>query len=94
MAVTEYEAEKIKACLHTFRPALLDDMLLHGIIGHFNQGEFVVRQAHPIKYLPIVIEGSVKVYSDEEGYQFFLYTYSPPAPAYSASLICSWKQDP
>ncbi|PWN71979.1 Crp/Fnr family transcriptional regulator [Chryseobacterium phosphatilyticum] len=60
-------------CLPNFGKELIADIEKSGIIKTFSDHEFIVKQGQLIHYLPIVLEGHVKAYSEEDGVQFLLY---------------------
>ncbi|AZA84192.1 hypothetical protein C1637_17060 [Chryseobacterium lactis] len=63
----------LQKCLPDFGKELLSEMENFGIIKELQAHDFVVKQGQLIRYLPIVLEGYVKVYSEEDGTQFLLY---------------------
>ncbi|KAA2239049.1 Crp/Fnr family transcriptional regulator [Chitinophaga agrisoli] len=77
MAIEAQHAEKMKTCLTDLKQDLLDEMLEHGSIKAYQAGDFVVKQDEQVKYLPILLEGCIKVYSDEDGVSFLLYHIFP-----------------
>ncbi len=63
----------LKACLPGLSPELLQEISSHSSIREFKPKEYVIHQGDMIRFLPIVIEGSVKVCCDEDTIQFLLY---------------------
>ncbi|MCE7996858.1 MAG: Crp/Fnr family transcriptional regulator [Roseivirga sp.] len=63
----------LKACLPGLSHEILQEITEHSSIRKFRAKEYVIHQAQSIRFLPIVIEGSVKVCCDEDGVQFLLY---------------------
>ncbi len=66
---TQFLAE----CYPNLEKELLDEIEQHAISKDFSAGEFVVRQGQAILNLPIVRNGNVKVFCDEDTVQFLLY---------------------
>jgi CRP/FNR family transcriptional regulator len=69
----------VTECLPDLGRSLLDEIATFGIVKNLPAKEFVVRQGQLIRYLPVVINGTVKVYSEEKGMQFLLYYIYPGA---------------
>jgi CRP/FNR family transcriptional regulator len=69
----------ITECLPDFGKDLLDEIATFGITKKLPAKEFVVRQGQLVRYLPVVINGTVKVYSEEKDMQFLLYYIYPGA---------------
>ncbi|UKB82140.1 Crp/Fnr family transcriptional regulator [Chryseobacterium sp. MEBOG06] len=63
----------LQKCLPDFGKELIAEIEKFGIIKLFPDNEFIVKQGQLIRYLPIVLEGNVKAYSEEDGVQFLLY---------------------
>lgn len=63
----------LKACLPGLPPLILKEIAEHASIKLFKPKAHVVSQGEAIRFLPIVIEGSVKVCCDEDTIQFLLY---------------------
>lgn len=63
------------------RPSLPEELLQsiekYGTLSTFKNKEFIVRQGQQVHHLPIVLEGHIKVYSDEADMQFLLYYIYP-----------------
>ncbi|MFZ4929207.1 Crp/Fnr family transcriptional regulator [Chryseobacterium sp. Mn2064] len=63
----------LEKCLPNFGKELISEIEKFGIIKEFPNNDFIVKQGQLIRYLPIVLEGNVKAYSEEDGMQFLLY---------------------
>lgn len=63
-------------CLPGLEKGLLLEMEKHSSVQQFSAQECVVKQGQYIRHLPIVLKGSIKVYSVEETTQFLLYYIS------------------
>ncbi|MGH1517685.1 Crp/Fnr family transcriptional regulator [Chryseobacterium sp. JK1] len=63
----------LEKCLPDFGKELISEIENFGIIKEFPNNDFIVKQGQLIRYLPIVLEGNVKAYSEEDGMQFLLY---------------------
>lgn len=81
------------AHLKTKLPLINDEGLLKAIAEHgtemrFQTGELMMEPGKFIKYIPIVLEGSIKVVrQDEEGRELFLY-YLEAGESCALSLTC------
>ncbi|MGX1928175.1 Crp/Fnr family transcriptional regulator [Flagellimonas sp. 2504JD4-2] len=60
-------------CYPQLEKALIEEIAEHSIKKDFLTGDHVVRQGEFMRYLPIVISGTVKVFSQEDSIQFLLY---------------------
>ncbi|OQP45121.1 hypothetical protein A4H97_32805 [Niastella yeongjuensis] len=74
-----YQSAIVSQCLSDLGNELLQEIITHGVIKSFDTDEFVIKQGQLIKHLPIVLEGILKVFSDEDNYQFLLYYIHPGA---------------
>lgn len=63
----------LKACLPELKPEILREISEHSSLRQFKAGDHVIRQRETIRFLPIVLKGSVKVCCDEDTIQFLLY---------------------
>ncbi len=63
----------INKCLQRLEKAFLLEMKEHAVIKQFSAKSFIIRQGQFIRFLPIVLSGNVKVFSDEDTVQFLLY---------------------
>ena len=60
-----------------FEPALLKEMQQFGIIQHFNEGDLIMDYGKYIRMMPVILNGTIKVYRlDEEGNEILLYYLS------------------
>lgn len=64
---------EIQECFAGLGKELIDEITKNGIIKQLNTGDYLVREGQYIKYLPIILDGAVKVYSEENKIQFLLY---------------------
>lgn len=69
----------VTQCLVDFGKDLLEEIMAHGEVITINSNEILVRQGQIIRHLPIVIDGAIKVFSEEDGRQFLLYYIYPGA---------------
>lgn len=63
----------LQECLPKLGKELLEEIERYAPVKEFGVQDFVVRQGDLVRFLPIVIEGSVKVFSQESAMQFLLY---------------------
>lgn len=60
-------------CFPSLENAFLGEIEQYAQVKVFAAEEFIVQQGQSIQFLPLVIKGSVKVFSDEDAVQFLLY---------------------
>lgn len=70
------ERLQLTECFPSLEKALLEEIQAVGKIALFLPDQHVVKQGQFIRHLPIVLSGSIKVYSMEETIQFLLYYIS------------------
>ncbi|MGW9684701.1 Crp/Fnr family transcriptional regulator [Flagellimonas sp. 2504JD1-5] len=63
-------------CYPQLEKSLIEEITRHSIKKDFLSGEKIVVQGQYMKYLPIVVSGNVKVFSQEDTIQFLLYYIS------------------
>lgn len=63
-------------CYPQLEKSLIAEITEHSIKKEFLTGDDIVNQGEYMKYLPIVVSGNVKVYSQEDTIQFLLYYIS------------------
>lgn len=63
----------LEKCLPDFGGALIEEIKRFGIIKIYSTNDFIIQQGQLVRFLPIVLDGSAKVYSNEDGLQFLLY---------------------
>ncbi|WP_420603394.1 Crp/Fnr family transcriptional regulator [Flagellimonas sp.] len=63
-------------CYPHLEKSLIEEITQHSIKKDFLSGEKIVEQGQYMKYLPIVVSGNVKVFSQEDAIQFLLYYIS------------------
>lgn len=83
----------LEKCLPDFGRELITEIEKFGIIKTFSLNEFIVKQGQLIRYLPIVLEGNVKAYSEEDGTQFLLY-FIQPGSSCIFSFVHLFNQNP
>lgn len=73
-------------CLSRFGQELITEFKHFGIFKTFKTNEFIIKQGQYPRYLPIVLEGCVKVYSSEDGQQVLLYYILPKHPSILSTI--------
>ncbi len=63
----------LNECLPFLGKGIIEQFEKHASPKSFRADDIVIKQGQNLRFLPIVINGSVKVYSDEEDTQFLLY---------------------
>jgi CRP/FNR family transcriptional regulator len=72
-----------------FEPGLLKEMQQFGIIQHFNEGDLIMDYGKYIRMMPIILNGTIKVYRlDEEGHEILLYYLSSSESCSMAYSCC------
>ena len=86
--------EDIKALFPQFESALLDEIIANGVIKTIPAGEMMMRTGQFIKSTMLILNGSVKVFREnEDGGEFLMY-YLQPGEACAISIICASKSEP
>src|ERR1700709_2559962 len=75
--MNEFQTNLVSQCLAEFGKDLLDELIEFGKLKSFEPDEYIVRQGQLVRNLPILISGTVKVYSEEEGLPCLLYYINP-----------------
>ena len=73
----EFQTHLVSQCLAEFGKDLLGELISFGKLQSFGPDEYVVKQGQLVRSLPILISGTVKVYSEEDGLPFLLYYINP-----------------
>lgn len=75
-----------------FEPELMEEILKEGVIKHFKEGEIIVQAGHLIKQIPILLEGTIRVYRiDENGDELLMY-YLEQGETCAMTLNCCLGQ--
>jgi len=54
-------------------PGFKEELLKHGQLASFNKGDVIVRDGQYVKFLPIVLKGSIRVFQQSEDREILLY---------------------
>lgn len=77
-----------------FEPALLDELLQHGRFLEVKEGDIILNAGDSIRVIPIVIEGTIKVFrQDDEGNELLLY-YITSAESCAMTFTCCMESSP
>ena len=72
-----------------FEPGLLKEIQQFGIIQHFNEGDLIMDYGKYIRMMPVILNGTIKVYRlDEEGHEILLYYLSSSESCSMAYSCC------
>lgn len=72
-----------------FEPALLKEIEASGTIQHFKEGELIMDYGKYIRMMPIILNGTIKVYRlDEDGNEILLYYLSSSESCSMAYSCC------
>ncbi|MEO9803725.1 MAG: Crp/Fnr family transcriptional regulator [Reichenbachiella sp.] len=66
----------LQECLANLGKPLLEEIEKYSQVKQFSAQDYVVKQGQTVRFLPIVIEGSIKVFSNEGTMNFLLYYIS------------------
>lgn len=66
----------LSECLPSLGKELFEEIENHSSTRTYSAQQHIIQQGQIIRFLPIVLSGSVKVYSQEEAIQFLLYYIS------------------
>ncbi|MBK1897213.1 Crp/Fnr family transcriptional regulator [Chryseobacterium paridis] len=89
----ETDIHILQNCLPDFGKELLIEIEKFSTVKTFAVDDFIVKQGQLARYLPIVLEGHVKAYSNEDGLQFLLY-YITPKESCIFSFVHLFSQQP
>lgn len=70
-------------------PGFKDELLKHGQIASFDKGDVIVRDGQYVKFLPIVLRGSIRVFQQSEDREILLY-YVRPDETCTMSLAAAY----
>lgn len=74
---------------HVFEPKLLQEIQQFGVIQYFKEGDLIMDYGKYIRMMPIVLNGTIKVYRlDEEGREILLYYLSSSESCSMAYSCC------
>ena len=74
---------------HIFEPKLLQEIQQFGIIQHFKEGDIIMDYGKYIRMMPIILNGTVKVYRlDDDGNEILLYYLSSSESCSMAYSCC------
>jgi CRP/FNR family transcriptional regulator len=74
---------------HIFEPKLLQEIQQFGIIQHFKEGDLIMDYGKYIRMMPIILNGTIKVYRlDDEGHEILLYYLSSSESCSMAYSCC------
>ena len=74
-------------------PALLEEIEKNATIKIFKAGEIIMRTGQYVKSTMLLIEGSIKIFREnEEGDEFLIY-FLEPGEACAISLVCASKME-
>lgn len=54
-------------------PGFKEELLKHGQLASFNKGDVIVRDGQYVKFLPIVLKGSIRVFQQSQDREILLY---------------------
>ncbi|MDY8138199.1 Crp/Fnr family transcriptional regulator [Aquimarina sp. 2201CG5-10] len=72
-------AEKIELsnCFPFIEPQLKEEIVSFGEFKSVPKGEYVVKQGSYLNFLPIILDGLIKMYAEEDEVEFLLYYIHP-----------------
>lgn len=76
--------------LHFFaEPEFREEIISHCQIASFGKGETIVREGQYVKFLPIVLQGSIRVFQQKDDREILLY-YVKPMETCTMSLAAAY----
>jgi CRP/FNR family transcriptional regulator len=82
--MNELQNSIVKTCLSDLGKDLLNEIVEYGRVKALEPNEFLVKQGQVVKDLPIVLQGTVKVFTQADDFQFLLYYIYPGATCISS----------
>jgi CRP/FNR family transcriptional regulator len=82
--MNEPQNDIIKTCLSDLGKDLLNEIIEYGRVKTLEPDEFLIKQGQLVKDLPIVLQGTVKVFTQADDFQFLLYYIYPGATCISS----------
>ncbi len=67
----------LSKCFPFIEKDLEDEIIAFGEFKSIPQGEYVVKQGSYLNFLPIILDGLIKMYAEEEEVEFLLYYIHP-----------------
>lgn len=71
------EKLELSRCFPFIEKELENEMLSFGQLKSIPKGEYVVKQGSYLNFLPIILDGLIKMYAEEEEVEFLLYYIHP-----------------
>lgn len=72
---------------------LYEELVREGQLKEFREGETILRKGQFIRSAVLLLDGTIKLYQEnEDGGEFFMY-YIQPGEACAVSMICSHEQE-
>ncbi|MBQ4821109.1 Crp/Fnr family transcriptional regulator [Aquimarina sp. MMG016] len=68
---------ELSKCFPFIEKELKDDFLLFGELKNIPKGQYVVKQGSYLSFLPIILDGLIKMYAEEDELEFLLYYIHP-----------------
>jgi CRP/FNR family transcriptional regulator len=69
----ENRTELLRKLTFFREPELKEELLTHGQVHSFNKGDVIVKDGQYVRFLPIVLKGSIRVYQQKEDREILLY---------------------
>jgi CRP/FNR family transcriptional regulator, anaerobic regulatory protein len=87
------DKEKLKKLFPGLEDEIYNELLEHASIKEFKAGETLMRVGQTIRSTMLIVEGTVKLYrEDDEGNEFFIYNLNP-GQACSLSMVCAARHE-
>lgn len=86
-------AAQLAALFPSLESPLYDEIEKAGQLKQISAGETVLRKGQVIRSAILLLEGTIRLYQeDEDGGEFFMY-YIQPGEACAVSMVCSYHQE-
>ncbi len=71
------EIIELSQCFPFIEKELKEEILAFGKVKNIPEGKYVVKQGSYLNFLPIILDGLIKMYAEEEQVEFLLYYIHP-----------------
>lgn len=91
--MTTLDNHAIKKYFPSFDNDLIDSIVAFAQVKEVKAGDTIIRKGQYIKYVVLVLSGSVKIYTDgEDGGEFFMY-FLNAGQACAVSMVCATQME-
>lgn len=77
-----------------FEPKLLEEIEKHSVFRKIDAGEIIIETGQIVKYIPVLIHGSVKVFREDDTGKELLIYYINPGEGCALTFTCCMQENP